>query len=106
MTDDAFDDKSRLALLWFSWRRRLCEENDDDDAFVVVVVVVRASIIVVIVFEEASRTIMMPMCIDGVVTLCARNKSRIFFLRCFGTTSGVQKSPPLRETHTQKYDCF
>jgi hypothetical protein len=58
--DASFDKKSRLALLWLSWRRRrrACEEN------VVVVVVVRASIVVVLVFEEASRTILMPICVS------------------------------------------
>ncbi len=80
MTDDASSfDKSRLALLWLSWRRRrLCEEN-------VVVVVVRASIIVVIVFEEASsilRTILIPkICIDdgGDVFLCEKKYIAHFF---------------------------
>ena len=81
MTDDASFDKSRLALLWLSWRRRLCEEN----VVVVVVVVVRASIIVVIVFEEASsilRTILIPkICIDdgGDVFLCEKKYIAHFF---------------------------
>ena len=83
MTDDASFDKSRLALLWLSWRRRrLCEENV---VVVVVVVVVRASIIVVIVFEEASsilRTILIPkICIDdgGDVFLCEKKYIAHFF---------------------------
>ncbi len=87
MTDDASSfDKSRLALLWLSWRRRrLCEEN-------VVVVVVRASIIVVIVFEEASsilRTILIPkICIDdgGDVFLCEKKYIAHFFFFIFGKT--------------------
>ena len=80
MTDDASFDKSRLALLWLSWRRRLCEENV---VVVVVVVVVRASIIVVIVFEEASsilRTILIPkICIDGGDVLCEKKYIAHFF---------------------------